>query len=139
MTQIGYDETGQPVTITDANLNQTKLSYADNYTSDDGSPSGNTNTYLTTITRPTTNNIPHVSTYQYDFNKGELRKTTDENLQVSNYSYGNDPGIASKQRAFRTEDRRHTTTMTQALIQRSRQHSCSVQVLAIRQPRSWTR
>ncbi|WP_158789126.1 hypothetical protein [Granulicella sp. L46] len=91
VTQVSYDTTGQPVTVTDANLNQTMLSYADNYTGDDGSPSGNTNTYLTKITRPTTNNVQHVSSYQYDFNKGELRKATDENGQSSSYSYGNDP------------------------------------------------
>lgn len=90
VTDIAYDTTGQPVSVMDANGNTTSLSYADNYTTDDGSPTGNTNTYVTQITRPTTNGIQHVSHYQWDFDKGELRTAVDENSQVSKYLY-NDP------------------------------------------------
>jgi len=42
---------------------------------------------LTTITRPPTNGVAHVSTFQYDYEKGELRVATDENSKVSKYSY----------------------------------------------------
>jgi len=90
VTTITYDTTGQATSVKDANGYTTTLSYADNYTADDGSPSGNTNTYMTTMTRPVTNGVSHISSYQYDFNKGELRTLTDENLQVSSYQY-NDP------------------------------------------------
>jgi len=87
VTTIAYDTTGQPVSVTDANNNQTKLSYTDNYTTDDGSPSGNTNTEVTTIQRPTTNGVAHIETFQWDFNKGELRVLTDENSQPTTYQY----------------------------------------------------
>lgn len=90
VTKVAYDETGQAVSVTDPMGNVTSLSYADNYTSDDGSPSGNTNTYLSKITRPTTNGVAHVSIYEYDYQKGVLRVATDENGQSSRYSY-NDP------------------------------------------------
>jgi len=87
VTRITYDTTGQPVSVTDPKNNQTTLSYADNYTTDDGSPSGNTNTYLTKITRPTTNGASHIETFQWDFNKGQLRTLTDENNNQSSYQY----------------------------------------------------
>jgi hypothetical protein len=85
VTKIAYDTTGQPVSVTDSRNNTTTLSYTDNYTSDDGSPSGNTNTYVTTITRPSTGGVSHVESFQWDFNKGYLRKLTDENLQPTFY------------------------------------------------------
>jgi RHS repeat-associated protein len=87
VTRITYDTTGQPVSVTDPKNNQTTLSYADNYTTDDGSPSGNTNTYLTKITRPTTSGASHIETFQWDFNKGQLRTLTDENNNQSSYQY----------------------------------------------------
>src|SRR3984885_11332984 len=90
VTALLYDETGQVISVTDPRGATTTLSYADSYTTDDGSPPGNTNTYLTKITRPTTNSVAHVSNYQYDYEKGELRVATDENGQLSKYSY-NDP------------------------------------------------
>jgi RHS repeat-associated protein len=86
-TTIAYDTTGQPVSVTDPDKNQTTLSYADNYTSDDGSPSGNTNTYVTKITRPPTNSVAHVQSFQWDFNKGQLRTLTDENNTQTSYQY----------------------------------------------------
>ncbi len=70
---FAYDETGQMLSVTDLRGYGTLLSYNDNYTTDDGSPPGNTNTYLTKLTRPATNGIAHISTYQYDYEKGELR------------------------------------------------------------------
>ncbi len=40
VSRTTYDETGQPTQIQDASGNVTQYSYADNYTSDNGSPSG---------------------------------------------------------------------------------------------------
>lgn len=111
VTTIAYDTTGQPVSVTDPCGNApcsdmtgtnhtTTLSYADNYTTDDGSPSGNTNTYLTKITRPTTTNgVPHVQTFQWDFNKGELRQLIDENNNPTSYQYA-DPWWRLTQATF---------------------------------------
>jgi len=87
VTTVAYDTTGQPVSVTDANGNQTTLSYSDNYTTDDGTPPGNTNTYITKITWPTTNGVPHVESFQWDFDKGELRTLTDENGNPTSYQY----------------------------------------------------
>jgi YD repeat-containing protein len=112
VVRIAYDETGQPVTVTGANGNVTNLSYIDNYTSDDGTPSSvpcvpggattcsNTNTYLTQINHPTTaNGVSHVEKFQWDFNKGELRVAWDENNQASYYYY-NDPWNRLTQSTF---------------------------------------
>ena len=81
-----YDETGQIVGVTDANGNTTTLSYADNY-STGGTPPGNTNTYVTTITRPTTNGVNHISSFAYHYTFGELTSAADENGQLSTYTY----------------------------------------------------
>jgi RHS repeat-associated protein len=81
-----YDETGQIVGVTDANGNTTTLSYADDY-SIGGTPPGNTNTYVTTITRPITNGINHISSFAYHYTFGELTSATDENSQVTTYTY----------------------------------------------------
>ncbi|MGA2236989.1 MAG: RHS repeat-associated core domain-containing protein [Terriglobales bacterium] len=87
ITTITYDTTGQALSVTDPNGNKTALSYTDNYTTDDGTPSGNTNTYLTKMTRPTTNGVAHIESFQWNFNKGELRTLTDENNQPTSYQY----------------------------------------------------
>ncbi len=99
ITKIAYDTTGQPVSATDANNNTTTLSYVDNYTTDDGSPTGNTNTYVTTITRPTTNSVSHIEHFQWDFNKGQLRTVTDENNNQTSYLYA-DPWWRLTQTTF---------------------------------------
>ena len=99
VTTITYDTTGHAVSLTDPNGNQTTLSYADNYTTDDGSPSGNTNTYVTKITRPPTNGVSHIEQFQWDFNKGELRTLTDENNQQTSYQYA-DPWWRLTQTTF---------------------------------------
>ncbi len=87
VTTFIYDTTGQVLSSTDADLNTTSYSYVDNYTTDDGSPSGNTNAYLTKITRPTTNGFAHVSTYQYGFEDGKFRSESDENSQITKFCY----------------------------------------------------
>ncbi|HEY1742946.1 MAG TPA: hypothetical protein VGG18_07250 [Granulicella sp.] len=87
-THYTYDETGQVVSSTDADGNPpTMYSYADNYSSDDGSPPGNTNTYLTKITRPSTNGVAYVTSYSYGYNDGMVRSITDENSNVTKYCY----------------------------------------------------
>lgn len=88
VTKITYDETGQVHSMVDANGNKTSFDYTDNYTSDDGvPPSGNTNTYLKTLTRPTTNGVAHVQQFEWDYEKGELRFAWDENNQQTKYIY----------------------------------------------------
>src|SRR5271165_4144960 len=87
VTTYTYDTTGQVLSVTDANLNTTNYSYADNYTTDDGTPIGNTNAYVTKITEPVTNSFAHVSTFQYGYEDGKLRSKTDENSQTTNYCY----------------------------------------------------
>ena len=86
-TTITYDETGQPATVTDANGNQTTYSFQDSYTSDNGSPSGNTNIYVTKITRPTINKVSHISSFEYGFIDGKLRYSNDENSHQTEYCY----------------------------------------------------
>ena len=66
VTKLQYDETGQVVSQTDPCGNSsttctpgqtnytTQFSYVDNYASGSGSPSGNTNAYVTSITSPST-------------------------------------------------------------------------------------
>lgn len=87
VTYIHYDETGQPIQVQDPNGNKTLYSYTDNYTTDNGSPNGNTNILLTTLTRPPTNGVAHVQTFQYGFNDGKVRVATDENGQQTQYCY----------------------------------------------------
>jgi YD repeat-containing protein len=64
VTTYTYDTTGQVLSVTDANHNTTNYSYADSYTSDDGTQPGNTNAYVTKITEPVTNGVAHISTFQ---------------------------------------------------------------------------
>ena len=86
-TSYTYDETGQILSMQDPNGNTTSYSYTDNYAS--GTPSGNTNAYLTQITRPAVN-VTHIGKFSYRFGDGQLASATDENSQVTGYVY-NDP------------------------------------------------
>lgn len=89
--KIAYDTTGQPVSVTDANGNTTSIAYADQFASGSGTPpSQPTNQYITKITRPVTNGVSHIETFQWNYNQGELAVATDENLNKS-YFYYNDP------------------------------------------------
>jgi len=95
VTTYTYDETGQVLTMKDPNGQSTgaitQYSYADNYASGFGTPPGNTNAYLTRITRPTTpNGAAHVESFQYGYNDGQSRRATDENGKNTQYVY-NDP------------------------------------------------
>lgn len=115
VTTYTYDETGQPVTATDAcgqgsgcsdmpvvpsNDHTTQYLWTDSFVSGDTNtngvipPSGNTNTYLTEIIYPIANGVSHAETFSYDYPSGQLTVAKDENGQVSrkttSYSY-NDP------------------------------------------------
>lgn len=100
-TTVTYDEAGQVTSVTDGRGNTTLLSHADSYTADDGAPpSGySTDTYVTKITRPPTGTVTHVSNFQWDYNKGELRSASDENNQPSTYRY-DDPWARLTQSNF---------------------------------------
>jgi YD repeat-containing protein len=68
----------------------TNYSYADSFT--DTPPAGNTNTYLTKITHPSTSNgsVSHVEQFSYAYSDGQLTKSIDQNGQTTSYAY-NDP------------------------------------------------
>jgi RHS repeat-associated protein len=84
VTTAAYDETGQAVSVTDARGNTTQLSHVDSFS--DTPPSGNTNAYLTKITRPNTGHA-HVETFSYAYSDGQLTASTDENGQQTKYFY----------------------------------------------------
>ena len=86
-TTYTYDETGQVVTETDPKGYVTSFSYTDAYSSGFGSPTGNTNTYLTQVTRPTTNGVAHLDSYQYGFNNGKMTSHLDQNKNSTGYCY----------------------------------------------------
>jgi RHS repeat-associated protein len=88
VTHYSYDETGQIVSVTDPNSNPpTTYSYTDTYAGGDGSPSGNTNTYVTKITRPATNGVAHIQSYSYGFDDGKMRSSVDENSNTTHFCY----------------------------------------------------
>ena len=51
-----------------------------------GNSAGNSDAYATTITHPNTG-VAHIDYYQYNYTSGELTQATDENGQVTMYSY----------------------------------------------------
>ncbi|WP_263417852.1 RHS repeat-associated core domain-containing protein [Terriglobus albidus] len=75
VTSIKYNTAGMPVEIKDSNLNSTTVTY-------DG-----TGLYPQKIQSPTTGTITHIENYQYDGNTGALQSYTDQNQQVTSYSY----------------------------------------------------
>jgi RHS repeat-associated protein len=84
VTRYTYDETGQMLSVTDPNGNQTQYSYADNF---DSPPSSSTNSYLTKITQPPTNGVAHIESFKYAFSDGQLISSTDQNNLSTNYLY----------------------------------------------------
>ena len=97
MTTFTYDETGQVVSQTDpcgnatcadmsGSTHTTAYSYTDS-PAGGNNPYGQSNAYLTTITRPSTNGVAHTENYQYNYASGELSQSTDENSKTTTYSY----------------------------------------------------
>ncbi|MGH9481201.1 MAG: hypothetical protein ACRD1L_03830, partial [Terriglobales bacterium] len=88
VTTVTYDDTGQPLTSTDANGNATSFSYADNYA---GAPGGIvTNAFATTVTKPQTrspNLASHVTHASFLYATGAVASSTDENGQLTSYAY----------------------------------------------------
>lgn len=93
-TTFTYDDTGQVLSETDpcGNLtcsdmsggnHTTTFSYTDNFSTDNGQPSGQTNAYVTKITDP----LGFTKTFSYGFNDGKLRSVIDENSQTTTYCY----------------------------------------------------
>ena len=106
-TTFAYDETGQVISMTDpcgdptttcpdvtGSTHKTTYSYTDSPTGGND-PYGQSNAYLTTITRPSTNGVSHTENYQYNYASGELSQSTDENSQTTTYSYA-DPLLRLK-------------------------------------------
>ena len=80
VTHYTYDVTGQVVSMIDAdNHPATTYSYTDNYVSGYGSPSGNSNAFLTSITYPTVNGIAQTESFSYGYYDGHLRSQKDVN------------------------------------------------------------
>lgn len=95
-TTATYDETGQILTSTDVCGNTpcgdmsgsdhtTAYSYNDSFTI--GTPSGNTNAYVTRITSPSTNGVAHQESYSYSLQDGKLTGVSDENGRSTTYIY----------------------------------------------------
>lgn len=98
-TTYSYFDTGQVNQMTDpcgnvtcsdmtGTSHTTTYSYADSYSSCGGNapPSGSSGAYLTMVTYPATS-VSHTENYCYDYRAGELRAKTDENSQLTSYTY----------------------------------------------------
>jgi len=79
VTTYTFDETGQAISMKDANLNTTQYSYTDNYLAGSGTPPGNTNAYLTKITYPTVGSVTTHEYLQYAYSDGQLTASQDDN------------------------------------------------------------
>src|SRR5882762_1149199 len=81
---VSYDSLGNLISITDPAGNTTSISYTDNY-----SDAVNRSTYAlpTTITQPVTNGIGHIGHASYYYYFGLPYQTTDQNGQISTFSY----------------------------------------------------
>jgi RHS repeat-associated protein len=99
VTTYSYDETGQIISMTDpcgngtcsdmsGSAHTTTFSYTDAYSS--GTPTGNTNTYLTKMTDPL-----HTYSFTYSYSDGHLTSSTDANSQITNYKYNTPPSNCS--------------------------------------------
>ena len=101
-TSYTYDETGQPISMTDACGNTscsdisagghtTTYSYSDN--PGGGNSAGNSNAYLTLMTKPAANGIAQSEQFFYNYPDGVLTKSIDENTHPTNYYYYGPSGL----------------------------------------------
>ena len=102
-TTYAYFDTGQVQAMTDACGNgncpdvvggrhTTTFYYSDAFAAGTGSPSGQTNAYLTQVT----NAVGYNDYYTWGFSDGLIRSHEDENTQTTTYQY-NDPILRLKQ------------------------------------------
>jgi RHS repeat-associated protein len=87
-----FDESGQVLSATDPRNYTTQYSWLDNYASGFGAPTGQSNAYLTQVTRPATNGVQHIQGFAYRYSDSQLSSTTDENSQQTTYSYNDSLG-----------------------------------------------
>jgi len=96
-TTYTYDETGQVISVNDPCGNATcsdmtgtnhitTYSYTDSYASGFGTPPGNTNSYVTTITYPTVGAITTHEYFQYAYSDGQLTASQDDNQRSASKS-----------------------------------------------------
>lgn len=96
-TTYSYYDTGQVQSMTDpcgnascpdvaGSRHTTTFSYTDSFASGTGSPSGQTNAYLTQVTYPNTG-AAHSESYTWGFADGLIRSHKDQNNQPTAYQY----------------------------------------------------
>jgi RHS repeat-associated protein len=99
-TTYAYDDSGQVQSMVDGCGNATCADVAgSNHTTTfsysdvpvGGNAGGNSNAYLTTITRPTVNGVAHVENYKYSYSNGLLVEADDENSKATKYQYDIQP------------------------------------------------
>jgi RHS repeat-associated protein len=103
-----YNQVGDVISDTDANKNTTNYTYSDNYSTDSGTPSGNTYALVTSIVEPPVNGVNFVSSFTYGYLDGKMRTSSDVNGKVTTYCYsvngcsggGFDPWFRSTQVSY---------------------------------------
>ena len=95
-------DTGQLKSMTDAcgnstcgdmagapNNHTTTYSYTDSYANGTGTPPGQTNAYLTSVTYPNTG-VAHSESFTWGYSDGQIRSRTDQNGQTASFQYETD-------------------------------------------------
>ncbi len=80
-TYYTYDTNGQQMSMQDPNGNTTTYAYDASY-----------DLYLTKITYPPTNGVPHIVQFGYDGGSGSLTSSIDQNNQTTSYQYSDPLG-----------------------------------------------
>jgi RHS repeat-associated protein len=76
-TSYTYNDLGNRLTATDGNGNATSYTYSLSFA----------DAYVTQVTMPTTNSVQHITSTNYDFNTGLVTSSTDQNGNVTGFSY----------------------------------------------------